>query len=219
MRKRLSLVKYYSICLILVLAISLLTGCSKESTAMDLPIDQLLSDEGLYQWPDTKFGDSINDTEKSIGYEFPVIPYMSQEWHTGEKPTKDSLYDYRNQNDYEYVEYAVYDNKQPVLVKYKDYRGHLTCIFHQGGLRMVACYFGTSPSKRDEKMDYGRADNDPDQVFAALQGELTDTYGAPDNELQAGSLQWILQDTRLTLSKQGDADSMTVIITVQVLLQ
>lgn len=208
--------------LVIFVCVILMMGCSgnsnKNTTRITLDLKALKTEEGLFKWPGTEYDNGIAETEETIGYVFPVIPYNSQEWFVGSGPTEDTVFDYRNDDNYDQVEYTVYDKNLPVVVEYGDYRGHVICTFMQGKLKMTACYFGSRTEKRDDKMTYDGVKNDPETLYPKLLEELTAIYGEPGNSLENGDFAmtvWESAGSRLSLTKQGTEESMTVAVVTQ----
>lgn len=163
---------------LILCTILIITACSKDTAEYELYLDDLVSEDGSYGWNDIAFGSGIENVEKALDIEFPSIPYFSDEWACGILPSSpDQIFDYRNDPNYESVEYAAY-NETPLLFKYGDYRAHLVFNFSHGELRQVYLIFGRQAGIRDSKMDYGGHPNDIDAVFHQLKTDLDRHLGA-----------------------------------------
>ena len=180
-----------------------LAGCQK-GTVSEIQVRDLGQTENAFQWPGTEFGSSIQETEKCLNCQFPVIPFNSQEWQEGNGTvSEDQVFDYRSNNDYYYVEYACYRNNQPVTVSYKKSIGYLTCEFNEGQLRCVYCYFGDGPMPHDPKMDFQEKKQDTKAIYQQLISDTTDVFGDPDDSYSLfgnDCYVWNRGDTRLTIA-------------------
>lgn len=188
-------------------------SCSSKVETMELSLSDLQAADGSFLMPNTHWGDGIADTEASLGYVFPTMPYWSQEVYAGITDEKE-LKDYRNTDDYDSVEYTAYKNGNPILVSYGEYRAHFTCEFYAGALRVVSFYFGSETDSRDPKMDYGGVQNDYEAVRNQLVTDLTALYGEPELKEAKGanpSYVWEQNGTRLTVTQKPNGHEEIVL--------
>lgn len=167
---------------LILLLIVCFIGCKKTDSVYSVDLDKLISSDGSFTFSSAVFSHSIEETENDLGITFPAIPYNSDEWYINDGiAEEDELFDYRNNNDYYYVEYAAYKDGKPVAINYKGYKGYYTCEFHEGGLQCIYCYFGDGVMPHDNKMDFdGKAQN-TEEIYTALIEDATNTFGQPDD--------------------------------------
>ena len=167
---------------ILLLLVVCFCSCKKSDSALSLNLDDLISSDDSFIWSNAVFGHSIEETENDLGITFPVIPYNSDEWYTDDGiAEEDELFDYRNNNNYYFVEYAAYKDGKPLAINYKGYKGYYTCEFHKGGLRCIYCYFGDGVMPHDNKMDFDGKTQDTEAIYTALIEDATRAFGQPDD--------------------------------------
>lgn len=175
--------------ILIILALSIvvtMTACNSNSKTIKNPqsfvVSSLIQKDGTYTWPTTEWKSSINDVESQSGLQFPDIPYMSAEWvmvPIGETP--DEFFDYRNDDNYDSVEYLAYVNGEPLQLQYGNYTGYISFEFKQGQLSFITIYFGTGTSTRDPKMTFEGTNNDTDAILSKLREDLVHELGEPTN--------------------------------------
>lgn len=210
--------------LVLAVGLLLMVSCSSvNKSEVSFSLQDLVSDKGTFSWADTEFGSSISQVENGLDITFPDIPFNCDEWYEGNgKPTTAELYDYKNKDDYYYVEYAAYKDQAPLIINYKNYVGNLTFEFHAGGLRVVYIYFTNGPMQHDSKMNSNNHENNVDELFEQLNEDARETFGEPnlENELFHNPCYcWEKNGTRLYIAKNDVESTEFTMIAIQKLLK
>lgn len=195
--------RFLTALLVLVWFATVFVSCKKQDGSVNFTVKDLITDEE-FQWKDSNFGDSIEETEKKLDISFPSIPFNAVEWMMGNlQPKEEDFYDYRNNNDYDFVEFAAYQNKKPVTTSYGDYPGSYTCEFHEGKLRCIYFYFGDGPMPHDAKMDFDGKKQDTKAIYEKLLNDAKAALGEPDDSYQLfknDCYLWNGKTTRLSIA-------------------
>lgn len=157
-------------------------SCAAGKGNIALKVSELKTEAGGYEWPGLAFGQSIVEVEQALDTEFTELPYKSDRM---ERMTigfdSADAFDYKNNDDYDWVEYTLYQGGKPVVLTYGQYRGHLVLGFRSGELVEVSVKFGSTASRMDPKMDFGGYVNDAPAVLQSLRTDLEQAFGAAND--------------------------------------
>lgn len=201
--------------LFLVVLFTSCTNVGKPKADYDISLNDLTTSDNLFGWPGAIYGSSVTETEKALNITFPEIPFFSEEWLDSEAKV---FRDYRNITDYDFVEFAAYKGGKPVLVKYGDSYGNMTCEFNKGKLSVVMVYFTNGAMPRDKKLNSGNYDNNLEKLYSQLLDDSKSIWGEPDYIIDQPDYplesRWDKKDTRYyaTYDTRGETDYVRIAI-------